>query len=1381
MRAIIPIFLLCICCVTSSLQGQSENNELEQVFASAERSFNEGSYKKALLDYTRLINSGYEEKSVWVKSGLAHYHLKEYAEALSDFDEAYRKMVRTPELLGYRALTKYHLKNTQEALIEFEQAFAAGFKNYEAAFLAGNLFFEAANYASAITHYEMAVALDQSDPVVYNNLGKAQTIAGKPSEALKNFDKALELNNTYTRALRNRAEVYFELKNWKEARSDYELLQDGSMEADDFARLGLACSAMKDFPSAIQNLENALKRQSEIPELYRALGLSYAANSDTDKAIKTLEVSLSKDGESPEVMESLAQLYFEKKQYATCIKYVEDAQKAGSSSTTLDAYKGISFYYQENTEMAYSLLTQINGKTDINEVYVVLGHLFFEKELYNEVITSLAKVEGKRENAELLVLEAKAYTGLEQYQKAQDNLTLAKSLDPANSTIRILSARNSMILNHYDIAEKDLSYVLTENPELLEANYLYGEVLLMKKEYSTAIKFLTKALSVEPNPHVSGMLGMAYFKLSDFSKAYPSLKTAAETKNLSAQGLHDLAISAMETGSYQEALTYTAEAVQAGIAETTLLKTRGLSNYHTSDFESAKNDLTQAATNSKDSRIPAALGHIAFEEKNYEKAAEWLSSAVALGDKEESTLLLRGRAYLTLMKYTQALEDFSQLLQTDKDHDDARYYRGVTYFESSSFEQAAEDLLLVNAKSLNLPVNEMIAISYFQISHVRALEYGEKAIQLGTQMPDIFFQTGILQAKEKEFTVAVTRLDQAEKMGVTHALLKETRGEAHYNLQAYDRALVDLSVSGSNKKLIGMCHYFRKNYEPAIASLSTLTEHDASSLIALGDSYYRMEKWNAAEKIFDEIVAGGQADAQVYRHRGMVYAASSRPEKAKEDLIQALSMEPEDALTVDELGLVYSQLKEYNALITLFESNRGLQGLSGNLTALAGKAHYHLGKFDQASTLLNEVARNGLADAASLALLGHILYMAEEYEKALENLEKAINAGSVEAKWLQWKGLALYKLEKYTQASIELDEAIKQGIIDKEVFYAAGVSAYETNKSPEAIVHLTGAIDQGFPGGEVYFYRGNAHFKQGSFELAVKDYEVSFKNGWEDPVLWNNRGKALANLGRMEEAIASYSNAIALDGEYVKALENRGETYFQMAKYPEATEDFRIVISLTEDKDGSIRYMLGEAYYLMKDYRKAVVYYGEAIEKGKASADVYFKRGSSFAEVNDLSNALKDLNQAFGSGKNDAELFLARANVHIGLENARAAMSDLNEAIAKETSNSDAYFNRGYLHELNENYTEAISDYSKAIEINPEDGIAYYSLANSLVSQGNVGGALNPIDKAIALEPENGNYYKVKGNILYRVSKNDEACKNWRQAVELGDAKADFYISQYCD
>ena len=88
-----------------------------------------------------------------------------------------------------------------------------------------------------------------------------------------------------------------------------------------------------------------------------------------------------------------------------------------------------------------------------------------------------------------------------------------------------------------------------------------------------------------------------------------------------------------------------------------------------------------------------------------------------------------------------------------------------------------------------------------------------------------------------------------------------------------------------------------------------------------------------------------------------------------------------------------------------------------------------------------------------------------------------------------------------------------------------------------------------------------------------------------------------------------------------------------------------------------------------KDYKKAIEFYSEAIEKDPKNCDAYFGRAYCYNEV----------------GKYDE------------------AIQDLNKTIELNPKSDAAYCNRGVAYTNKGNYDKAIEDYEQALKLNPDD------------------------------------------------------------------------------
>ena len=76
-------------------------------------------------------------------------------------------------------------------------------KNLTAAVNAGNLLYDGHRYVEAIPFYQQAFALNESDINVSTDLGTALWYAGRPDEALAQYDRSLKIAPTHAQTLYN--------------------------------------------------------------------------------------------------------------------------------------------------------------------------------------------------------------------------------------------------------------------------------------------------------------------------------------------------------------------------------------------------------------------------------------------------------------------------------------------------------------------------------------------------------------------------------------------------------------------------------------------------------------------------------------------------------------------------------------------------------------------------------------------------------------------------------------------------------------------------------------------------------------------------------------------------------------------------------------------------------------------------------------------------------------------------------------------------------------------------------------------------------------------------------------------------------------------------
>eukprot|EP00039_Didymoeca_costata_P026882 m.16911 g.16911 ORF g.16911 m.16911 type:complete len:498 (+) comp5836_c0_seq2:186-1679(+) len=150
----------------------------------------------------------------------------------------------------------------------------------------GNEFFKSGKYEEALTAYDEALAIDSNNTEIASKLYYNKAIAlsklRRNEEALRDCNKALELDPSYVKALVKRARLKIELENYEEAVRDCEA----------------ACNTMKDDPeleSMLREAQLELKK-SKRKNYYKILDVAKdAGDYDIKRAYKKMAMKTHPD------------------------------------------------------------------------------------------------------------------------------------------------------------------------------------------------------------------------------------------------------------------------------------------------------------------------------------------------------------------------------------------------------------------------------------------------------------------------------------------------------------------------------------------------------------------------------------------------------------------------------------------------------------------------------------------------------------------------------------------------------------------------------------------------------------------------------------------------------------------------------------------------------------------------------------------------------------------------------------------------------------------------------------------------------------------------------------------------------------------------------
>lgn len=212
-------------------------------------------YKLALNDFKKVKKT--DTKLLQAK---AHYELHEYRPATNLLEEILKQNPQDIQALFYLGKINSNIEFYDEAIAYFSKILNIEPNNKPALRARANAFKEVDLNEEVIKDYNTLIELSP-DSASYNRRGIAYERLKDWPAAIKDYDKAIELNPKWAVPYNNRAYCYMKLKNFKEAKKDLDTALKLAPKAPTtlINTAGYYWTAKKDKKNMYKHLQTALK------------------------------------------------------------------------------------------------------------------------------------------------------------------------------------------------------------------------------------------------------------------------------------------------------------------------------------------------------------------------------------------------------------------------------------------------------------------------------------------------------------------------------------------------------------------------------------------------------------------------------------------------------------------------------------------------------------------------------------------------------------------------------------------------------------------------------------------------------------------------------------------------------------------------------------------------------------------------------------------------------------------------------------------------------------------------------------------------------------------------------------------------------------------
>lgn len=424
-------------------------------------------------------------------------------------------------------------------------AAAAQTEEYAARVRQGNQLMRTGKYAEAAAIYRELSATHPQDAGLLGNLGIAEHLAGKHGQAVQHLEAALRLQPANPPALIMLGSSYLQLGEFTRSAAALqraavqapEMKEPSELLTEVFTRLGK-------HEEAARAAQQWTALDPHNPKAWYGLGRCYEALAQEE--FNRLAKAAPESGHTVAVVARQQQ---EKGQLRSAFHLYRDALRReprlrGIHLAIAEIYDGVGHAdwaaversrESESGEPDCRAQPQacafVQGKYEeaaAAALHPSLEARYWRVRALGELTrNAFQRVEGLGDSVEFHAIRAAAQRELGRHADSIREWRAALALSPGNPVIEKELAVTLRLNEDYAGAREIVERLTTSNPKSAELNYLFGQILLNQQQPAAAIRYLTRATTLEPAflPARSS-LGLALVQLNREQEAMPHLKAA---------------------------------------------------------------------------------------------------------------------------------------------------------------------------------------------------------------------------------------------------------------------------------------------------------------------------------------------------------------------------------------------------------------------------------------------------------------------------------------------------------------------------------------------------------------------------------------------------------------------------------------------------------------------------------------------------------------------------------------------------------------------------------------------------------------------------------------------------------------------------------------
>ncbi len=346
-------------------------------------------------------------------------------------------------------------------------------------------------------------------------------------------------------------------------------------------------------------------------------------------------------------------------------------------------------------------------------------------------------------------------------------------------------------------------------------------------------------------------------------------------------------------------------------------------------------------------------------------------------------------------------------------------------------------------------------------------------------------------------------------------------------------------------------------------------------------------------------------------------------------------------------------------------------------------------------------------------------------------------------------------------------------------------SYLDSNKVSEATWILINALEDNPAQAEALTSRIKGNKSDKEFIQGVEDIFWAYILH-VDLVSNNEKNRVFEDYFFLESQLIAFATQHGMEA---LKLDEQAQQQMVQGKQTEAVQSYTAAIQLIPTARRYFR--RAQLYESLNETKKALQDYDSTILLSPFPAH-YLSRGELYMGLGSLDNAIRDFSVVIDSKfeyllhgvyLNRANCYALKGELNSDQKSIELSIPDFTKAIEIYPT-ADAYKRRGVAYYGIKKIEAGKNDFRQAIQLTPNDAQSYFFLG---FYEDDFKKSIVLLDKCIELIRDDKDPASLRKNVIalrgityYNNGKKKQACADFQQAMELGDAESEEYYNKYC-